>query len=122
MKSPMVCLALVASLGLAAARADEVTKDDVPRLRKMLKGGAAKDRVAAADDLGKLGAVYAPDARPAAPDLIAVLKKDSDAKVREAVARALGRIDPDPKDAVPVLKEALKDKSAPVRRAAAGAL
>ena len=118
MRPVLACLTVAGLLaGAGASPADEVTKKDVPRLLKALKGSSSKEKIAAADGLGKLGAVYAPDARPAAPLLINLLKKDKDAGVREAAARALGRIDPEPKEAVPVLKDALKDKAVGVRMA-----
>jgi HEAT repeat protein len=114
----LCCLALLA--GPAAAQ--DVKKEDVPKLIKDLKHGSAKVRIAAADDLGRLGALRAEYAKPAVPSLLELVKKDSDAKVRAAAARALGRMMADPKEAVPVLTEALKDKAMAVRVAAATAL
>jgi HEAT repeat protein len=97
-------------------------KDEVPGLIKELKNKDAKKRASAIDELGHIGSISAADARPAVPPLYEVLKKDRDANVRKAAATALGKMDPDPKEAVPALQTALKDKSAAVRSAAATAL
>jgi HEAT repeat protein len=97
-------------------------KTDVPALIKALKSTDPKKRSAAADDLGDLGAVSASETRDAVKPLIEVAKKDRDANVRKAAVTALGKIDPDPKQAVPALTAALKDKTAAVRLAAANAL
>jgi HEAT repeat protein len=102
--------------------ADDLKKEDVPKLIKELKSGSAKARIAAADDLGHLGAIRADYTKPAVPALLDVVARDSDAKVRAAAAKALGRIAPDPKQAVPVLADALKDKVLAVRVACATAL
>jgi hypothetical protein len=102
--------------------ADDVKKEDVPKLIKELKSGSVKARIAAADDLGHLGAIRADYTRPAVPVLLEVVARDTDAKVRAAAAKAIGRMAADPKDAVPVLTEALKDKAPAVRIAAATAL
>ncbi len=48
--------------------------------------------------------------------------RDQRINVRAAAARALGRIGPEAKAAVPALSKALKDNNADVRRAAARAL
>ena len=52
-------------------------------------------------------------------DLVAAMKKDADALVREHAAEALGDIGPDAASAVPDLIVALKDDNARVRRDAA---
>jgi HEAT repeat protein len=103
------------------ARADS-KDEDVPSLIKALQNKDAKGRAAAADELGRIGAVHAADAKPAVPLLYKVLKNDLNAGVRKAAVAALGKMDPDPEEAVPAFKEALKDKAPEVRAAAAGAL
>jgi HEAT repeat protein len=120
-------LSRLASLGclffvVGWVAADDVKKEDVPKLMKELKNGNTKARIAAADDLGHLGAIRAEYTKPAVSVLLEVVAKDSDAKVRAAAAKALGRVAPDPKQAVPVLKDALKDKVVAVRIASATAL
>lgn len=102
--------------------ADEVTRADIPRLLKELKSSLPRSRASAADDLGHLGAIRASDVKEAIPILIDMLKKDTDAGVRKAAATALGKVDPDPKEAVPALTDALEDPSVPVRLAAIEAL
>lgn len=120
----IVSLGCLMLLGICASpRAlAEPKKEDVPALIKELKSKSAKARVGAAEDLGHLGAVRANDVKDAVPALLEVLKKDRDPDVRRAAAVALGKVDPDPKLAVPVLTEALKDKKPAVRIAVAGAL
>jgi HEAT repeat protein len=120
-------LSRILALGLLLAlagllTASDVRKEDVPRLIKDLKSPVAKTRLAAAQDLGEIGAIKAADAKDAVPYLLQVVKKDKDAKVREAAALALGKMSANPKEAVPVLIEALKDKENAVRAAAARAL
>jgi vesicle coat complex subunit len=100
----------------------EPPKDDVPALIKSLKSKDAKVRIAAADDIGRVGSIVASDVKEAIPRLLELLKSDKDDGVRKAAATALGKIDPDPKEAVPALEEALKDSKAAVRTAAATAL
>ncbi len=97
-------------------------KTDVPALIKALKSKDWKARVSAAEDIGDVGAVRASDTKEAVPILLEMVKKDKDVAVRAAAAKALGRIDPDPAEAVPVLTDALKDKAPSVRTAAADAL
>jgi HEAT repeat protein len=88
-------------------------------------------RLMAAQIIGRLGAKARdperPDAakisvKPAIEALIASLGKEKSARVRAAVAAAVGRIGPDAKDAVPALGGALEDASPDVRTAAAEAL
>jgi HEAT repeat protein len=60
-------------------------------------------------------------ARPFGPDLAALVKKGTPA-VRDAAARALGKINPDPAVAVPALNELLGTDDVPARVAAADGL
>ncbi|HEV8060165.1 MAG TPA: HEAT repeat domain-containing protein [Gemmataceae bacterium] len=96
--------------------------DDVADVLKELKSKNAGVRASAAKEVGRLGAVRASDVKDAIPLLLNIIKKDQETSTRKAAIEALGRIDPDPKETVPVLLEALKDKNAPVRQAAAEAL
>jgi vesicle coat complex subunit len=97
-------------------------KDDVSALVKDLKSPNPKVRAAAAEDIGQMGAVRAADAKPAIPALLRVLESDRSAEVRKAAATALGKVDPEPQQVVPALRQALKDRATSVRIAAAGAL
>jgi HEAT repeat protein len=74
-------------------------------------------RVAA---IGALRAV-GPGARAAVPKLVSMLREDRSAGMRAQVAKALGDVAP-AKEALPPLREALKDKDAGVRLAAAATL
>ena len=100
-------LVLLAGFGdlAAAGKADEAKK-----AHEALKNAKdAKDRTAAAEQLGKLGEVNYKHAEAAIPDLTAALD-DKDAGVRAASAVALGKIGPDDKKAlVEKLTAMLKD-------------
>jgi HEAT repeat protein len=82
---------------------------------KELKGKDPGERRSAALFLGSKGNTFA------VPHLIPLLK-DSDIEVRDAAARALGRIGPEGKAAIGPLIEALKDSDDEVKAAAAEAL
>jgi HEAT repeat protein len=120
MRRIIVGFMLVAVIGVFPSA--EAFFDDVPALLKDLKSKNFKTRASAAEAIGKLGAVRATDAKDAIPLFIDMVKKDREPSVRKAATEALGRVDPDPKTAVPVLLGALKDKDVTVRQAAAAAL
>jgi HEAT repeat protein len=123
MKTFALCLSLMGLLFLVAdSTAADPKKEDVPKLLKNLKSRDAKVRIAAAKDLGMIGAIRAADAQEAVPVLFDLLKKERNAEVRKAYLDALGQMDPEPKEAVPAFKDALSDRSPVVRIAAAGAL
>jgi HEAT repeat protein len=116
-------LVLLGLISTAAIEAEEIRFDDnLTELLKELKSKHATVRASAAKEFGRLGAIHASDAQEAIPILLNMVKKDLDAAPRKAAIEALGRIDPDPKETVPVLLGALKDKSPTVREAAATAL
>ena len=106
---------LAASNELAAAgKSDEAQKyaDDL----KTSKDPAV--RATALLELGKLGQLMKSLVKPALPDMVAALQ-DKDPTVRAAAARAIGMIDPDPKEALPaLLKLTKKDQPEAVRMAA----
>jgi HEAT repeat protein len=117
--SAFVLLGMIGSTAVVvAARTD----DDMTALLKELKSKNAGVRAAAAREVGRLGAIRASDAKEAIPLLLNIVKKDTESSTRKAAMEALARIDPDPKETVPVLLDALKDKNAAVRQAAAEAL
>ena len=123
MRSFMLMLTVAGVLGLGTLEADVPKKIDVAKQISLLKGAkSARDRAAAADEIGRHGAIRARDVKDAVEPLLEALKSDRDADVRQAAARALGDVSPDAKRVVPVLTEALKDKSANVKAAAALAL
>jgi HEAT repeat protein/S1-C subfamily serine protease/DNA-directed RNA polymerase subunit RPC12/RpoP len=102
----------------ALAKTGPPNKQDLALLRQTLKAKTLEGRLYAAAALGNLGA----DARPAAPDLLEALKEaDADTNVRQAAARALGKIDAR-EQAQPGLQAALDDADKEVRVAAGEAL
>jgi HEAT repeat protein len=93
-------------------------KVELSFLRDALQSARPQARAYAAAALGQIGS----EARSAVPDLLKVIK-DSEASVRQQATRSLGRIGADSKETVfPSLQEALKDKDANVRVAAAEAI
>jgi HEAT repeat protein len=110
-------------LNLADVSADVPKKEDIPKFIATLKSTAAtKARVQAADDLGHRGAIRASDVEDAIDLLIGLLKKDKDADVRRACAKALGDIGSQADKCVEALKEALNDSNVNVKIAAMLAL
>ena len=85
-------------------------KEDVPKYLKQLQtSSSGADRAKAAEMLGKRGGINANDVEDAIEPLKTALKKDKDAKVRAAAARALGNIHPDAEGTVPLLIDRLKN-------------
>jgi HEAT repeat protein len=99
-------------------------KEDVPRLLNTLtKSTSGADRANAATQIGRLGQVQAMYVKDCIDPLAEALKKDTDAEVRRASAQALGLIAPSPPEKyVPLLSDALMDKSLQVNLAAVTAL
>jgi HEAT repeat protein len=123
MRSSIAMLTVAGVIGLGTSEADVPKKIDVAKQISLLRGAkSARDRAAAADELGRHGAIRARDVKDAIEPLLEALKSDKDADVRRAAARALGDISPDPKLVVPALTESLKDRSVTVKLAAATAL
>jgi HEAT repeat protein len=96
-------------------------------IRAVLQQGDDTARMAAATMLGEMGtSVRAAATRTSLARGLGVelarLTADESPGVREAAARALGTINPDPKVAVPALSKLLADDNVALRRAAAGAL
>lgn len=112
-------LALVASDSLVAASKAEDSKKYTEQLKTSKD---AKKKAEALEELGKLGQIMKSLATPAEPYIKAALA-DKEASVRKAAAVAYGKIDPDPKEAVPALVKMLKeDKDEGVKIAAANGL
>jgi HEAT repeat protein len=99
-------------------------------VRQVLKQGTTNARIAALDMLAEMGPnVTAPDqedakgiARTLAPELAELIKSEDIASVKEAAARTLGQIFPDPDRAVPALRDLLASPDLAERRAAARGL
>lgn len=85
---------------------------NVPKQLKRLASKDPKERAAACENIGAVGEVRAADAAPAVGPLCAAAKSDADPIVRAAAVTALGKIDPDPKKALPVLLALVKDDKA----------
>ncbi|HYV34424.1 MAG TPA: HEAT repeat domain-containing protein [Gemmataceae bacterium] len=98
-------------------------------IKTVVSKGDSTSKLAAASLLGEMGtSVRALDpldkrgfARHLAPNLIQ-LSKSEDAKVRQAAARALAKVDPEPKAAVQALKDLLESSQLADRQSAAQAL
>jgi HEAT repeat protein len=102
---PFFLLALnLAAAGLFTGCKDKQPSVDVSAQVQALKGTDTDARVNALTELAKAG----PDAAPAVPDLIPVLK-DNDALVRRLAAYTLGQIGPKASAALPAIREALND-------------
>ena len=97
-------------LGLSTSQAEPPSKKDMPKFIKDLKAKDAKMRLAAIENIAQVGEVKAVHAKEAAEPLGEVLVKDDDAKVREAAAKALPRIDAEAEKAVPPLIDRLKNE------------
>lgn len=111
--------ALVAADSIIAANKAEEAKKYTEQLKTSKD---AKKRAEALVELGKLGQIMKSLVEPAIPEIKKALE-DKDSSVRKAAALAYGRIDPDPKEAVPALMELLKnDKDESVKIAAANGL
>jgi HEAT repeat protein len=109
------CLFL--ALGLADAQTPK--KTDVPGFIKQLSDKDARVRLSGIKGINEVGTVKAVYVKDAVEPLVAILKKDGDAKCRAEAATTLGAIDPEEhKSAVETLMIALKDdKQEGVQRA-----
>jgi HEAT repeat protein len=95
----------------------DVGARSVPDLAKALKAGDPKERLAAANELGRRG--------PAAGGAVTALGEavgDGDLSVRAASAEALGKVGILARPALPALLAALADSEEPVRKAARDAM
>jgi len=107
---------LFVATALVLAGGSTPRREDIPKYLQMLtKSAIAKDRALAAEMIGRRGSVSRKDVVDAIEPLKLALAKDGDAKVRAASARALGAIAADADKIVPLLIEALADKSDDVK-------
>jgi hypothetical protein len=108
------------SAASALGRMGSVALPAVPGLVDCLqKEGDQETRIAAAESLGRIGPTCAATAVPA---LAKAARDDKWPKVRSAALTALGEMGPAAKEAVPVLREALKDPDGFISLAARNAL
>lgn len=120
MKTLSQLFAVAASALFATAVYADIPKEsDVPPLIKKLTNGNAKARAEAAKDLGEIGMVKAAYTKPAIPALLKAAKDDKDNNVRRAALIALGQVDPQPDQAMPVFIAGLKSNNDQVKIAAA---
>ena len=77
-----------------------------------------KAKIAALNELGKLGQVMKSFAAPAVPDMLAALK-DKDPAVRAAAVKNLGLVDADPEKALPAMVDLMKNDKVEMVRIAA---
>jgi HEAT repeat protein len=97
-------------------------KDSIKYTNDLKTSKDPKVKATAITELGKLGQIQKSLASEAAPYMIKALE-DKDNTVRAAAAKAVGMIDPDPKEAVPPIVKILNgDKVTEVRIAAAQGL
>jgi HEAT repeat protein len=97
-------------------------KEDLPKFLKNLTAKDPKDRIDACQGIAEIGELKKVYAKDAVDPLCNVLRKDDDAKVRQAAAAALGRIEADAEKATPALIGGLKDKDPGVQAASANAI
>src|SRR5262245_35996641 len=98
--------------------ADVKVKDALKHIDTLRNSKDNKAKVTALTELGKIGQIQKSLVSSAVPDMMKALE-DKDAGVRAAAAKAVGMIDPDPKEAVPALVKLMKeDKDESVRLAA----
>ena len=93
---------------LAAASKEKEAQRHIQTLRTSQDPKAV---VSALEELGKLGQIIKSLAAPAIPEIMIALKH-SDPKIRAAAAVAIGKVDADPKEVLPVLIKMLKDDPA----------
>lgn len=106
---------LAASEELAAASKEQ---EAIKYMQDLKTSKDSKAKVTALVELAKIGQVSKPLVAPAMPEILKMLK-DKDSAVRAAAAEALGKLDPDPKEAIPALVSLMKaDKTETVRMAA----
>lgn len=115
------CLAslCIGILSAAVVLADIPKESDVPPLLKKLKSGNAKARADAAKELGEIGMVKSAYTKQAIPALLKAAKEDKDPAARRAALIALGQVEPEPEEAMPVFIEGLKNKNDQIKMAAA---
>lgn len=116
----------VAAAGLTAAlvafsgdlSADVKVKDAQKYITELRTTKDNKAKATALTEIGKIGQIQKSAIASAIPDMMKALE-DKDAGVRAAAAKAIGMVDPDPKETVPVLVKMMKeDKDEGVKMAA----
>jgi HEAT repeat protein len=112
-----VSLMLASLLVACGEKGRQYAKVDIDAQVQNLKSPNSEERANACAALGSAG----PNAAPAVPHLIPVLK-DNDPLVRRLAAYALGEIGPAAREAVPALQGALNDPDPGVIPAAVNAL
>jgi HEAT repeat protein len=119
---PLAAVALTTGLVVVAVSGDLAASADLRDAEKYIKdlksSKDAKVRATALTELGKMGQIQKSVVAPVVSDMMKALE-DKEAMVRAAAAKAVGMIDPDPKEAVPALVKLMnEDKQESVRLAA----
>ena len=112
-------LLLVSPEGFALAGKKEEADKFLAELRT---GKDAKAKVYAIEELAKIGQIQKSAIKDAIPEMMKALE-NKDGAIRAAAAKAVGMIDPDPKEVVPILlKMVAEDKDEGVRLGAIAGL
>jgi len=112
-------LLLISPEGFALA---DKKVDAAKFLGELKNGKDAKTKVYALEELAKIGQIQKSAIKDAIPEMMDALE-NKDATVRAAAAKAVGMIDPDPKEVVPILlKMVADDKDEGVRLGAIAGL
>jgi len=113
----LICGFAVLLGGDVLALADK--KADVEKYANDLKTSKdAKVRVTALEELAKIGQIQKPLIKDAAPEMIKALS-DADAAVKAAALKAVGMIDPDVKEVMPIYTKILNEEKVESLRLAA---
>ena len=98
--------------------ADVKVKDAEKYVKELRTTKDNKAKATALTEIGKIGQIQKSLISSAIPDMMKALE-DKDPGVRAAAAKAIGMVDPDPKETVPVLVKLMKeDKDESVKLAA----
>ena len=84
-------------------------KEDAEKFLVELKTGKdAKAKVYALEELAKIGQIQKSAIKDAVPEMMKALE-NKDATIRAAAAKAVGMIDPDPKEVIPILVKMIQE-------------
>lgn len=95
--------------GFSSPSAMAGKEEEAQQYAKDLKSDDPKVRAQALAELGRLGQLMKGLISPAIPDMMAALD-DKDPAVRAAAARAVGKIDPDADEVLPIYRKMLNKK------------
>ncbi len=98
------------AFAVAAGAAEAGKKEEAAKHLAELKSKTATpaQKATALEELGKIGQVQKPLVAEATPVMIELLDS-KDATIRAAAAKAVGQVDPDPKEVLPKLTKLMND-------------